>query len=289
MSLPLQYEKYLNFFEEALQRACENMAFEPPVLTESMRYSLRSGGKRLRPVLFLALLDASGCDYQEEAALAVALECVHTYSLVHDDLPAMDNDDFRRGRPSNHKVFGEANAILAGDGLLSYAFDLVLSEGARDSAHLKAGKILSEAAGCSGMISGQSYDLAFTGKQCGEEELFKVYERKTGALLAAPLRMASAISGKNAAFAEGYGAALGALFQITDDIIDEIGECEKVGKTLGKDKAEDKLTAIKVFGLEGALSLADEYAQKCSDALTLFEGDGAFFAELIGHVRRRNK
>lgn len=287
MSMPAGYRKYLDFFEKSLKNACESMQFTPEILTESMRYSLQSGGKRLRPVLFLAMLDACGCDYEKEGVLAVALESVHTYSLVHDDLPAMDNDDFRRGKPSSHKRFGEAHAILAGDALLSYAFDLLLSEAARGEQYRRAAKILSEAAGVDGMISGQSYDIAYTGKTLGKEELFTVYRRKTGALIAAGMKMACAIAQKNEKIAAEYGENLGILFQLTDDFIDEYGESGEAGKTLGKDKRADKLTCIKVFGLEGAEALADEYAEKCRVSLKEFEGDASFFAQLVDCVRDR--
>lgn len=289
MSMPSAYGKYRDFFEKSLEEACAEMHYSPEILTESMRYSLLSGGKRLRPVLFFAMLDACGYDYTKEAALAVALESVHTYSLIHDDLPAMDNDDFRRGRPSSHKKFGEANAILAGDALLSYAFDLVLREGLRGEKFLRAGRALSQAAGVDGMISGQSYDLAFTGKELGKEELLTVYTRKTSALLAAGLVMASEIACKNERFAVEYGKNLGILFQLTDDLIDEYGESSEAGKTLRKDKRADKLTCIKVFGLEGAEALADEYAQKCRDCLRDFAGEGSFFMQLVDCVRDRTK
>ncbi len=289
MSMPVGYEKYLAFFTDALDKMCKEMRFSPDILTESMRYSLQSGGKRLRPVLFAAMLDACGCDYEREAAFAVALECVHAYSLVHDDLPAMDNDDFRRGKPSCHKRFGEAHAILAGDALLSYAFDLLLREAVRGEQYLRAAKILSEAAGAEGMISGQSYDISFTGKSLGKEELITVYKRKTGALIAAGLKMACAIAQKNEQIASEYGENLGILFQLTDDFIDEYGESDEAGKTLGKDKRADKLTCIKVFGLERAEALADEYADKCRASLRGFDGDACFFDRLIDCVRDRTK
>ena len=169
MNFSAQYEIYRAHFEEYLHKTCAGMAFEPKILTESMRYSLLSGGKRLRPVLFFSALETFGARFVGEEALAFAVECIHTYSLIHDDLPAMDNDDLRRGRPSNHKVFGEANAILAGDALLSYAFDILLSEAGRDGAHLRAAQILSKAAGAEGMVAGQSLDLLCTGGAGGEK------------------------------------------------------------------------------------------------------------------------
>ncbi|MDE6676920.1 MAG: polyprenyl synthetase family protein, partial [Clostridia bacterium] len=160
------------------------------VLQESIRYSLLAGGKRIRPVLFLAMLETLGLDYHNERALAVAIECIHTYSLIHDDLPAMDNDDFRRGKPSNHKVFGEANAILAGDGLLSYAFELLIRECYKGVQWVNAAKTLAEAAGLQGMVAGQSADILHSGKpvgEVGEVELEMIHYHKTANLIAAPL------------------------------------------------------------------------------------------------------
>ena len=289
MTLPTAYDEYLNYFERALQSACADMNFGSEILSGSMRYSLQAGGKRLRPVLFFAMLDACGCDYEREATFALALEFIHTYSLIHDDLPAMDNDDYRRGRPSNHKVFGEANAILAGDGLLSYAFELAISEGMRGIQYLKAAAVLANAAGVNGMVAGQSYDLFYTGKNCGEAELFTVYRNKTGALIAAGPRMACAIAQKNENIAKEFGDNLGILFQLTDDLLDEYGDSGEVGKTLHKDKEEDKLTAVKVFGAKKAEALADEFAQKCLDSLNGFDGNDKFFRELVSCVRNRKK
>ena len=284
-----QYEGYRLYFEEALERACEEMAFTPSVLTESMRYSLLSGGKRVRPVLFFAALEAYGQDWREEAGLAVALECVHTYSLIHDDLPAMDDDDMRRGSPSNHKVVGEANAILAGDALLSYAFDLALAEAGRSARHLAAARALSFAAGAKGMVAGQSADLLYTGKNGGEAELAFIDMHKTGRLMAAPVVMAAALAERDTAKAEAFGLALGELFQLTDDILDAAGESAALGKTAGKDAAEDKLTAVKVFGLDGARLRAHSCAARCRRLLEETGAKPAFLARLVEHVLGRDR
>lgn len=283
-----KYEEYCAHFEDYLVQACDSMAFQPSVLTESMRYSLLSGGKRVRPVLFFAALEAFGLNYRGEERLAFALECIHTYSLIHDDLPAMDDDDMRRGRPSNHKVFGEANAILAGDALLSYAFDLLLAESGRSEKHLAAARTLSKAAGADGMVAGQSADLLYTGKNGGEEELAFIYRNKTGRLMAAPVAMAADLAGKNRAEAEAFGLALGALFQLTDDILDEVGESSALGKTTGKDAAEDKLTAVKIFGLEGARRRAAQCAARCRDLLGTMDADRSFLVDLVDRVLMRD-
>ncbi len=284
-----QYQIYLQAFEGALQTMCGEMAYEPALLTESMRYSLLAGGKRIRPVLFFAALDAFGVSYAAEADCALALECIHTYSLIHDDLPAMDNDDFRRGRPSNHKKFGEGNAILAGDALLSLAFDLLLRSCERGEAHIEAARELSRAAGAEGMIAGQSADLFYEGKEAGETELAFVVERKTARLIAAPVVMAACLAGRDAEAARAFGNALGMLFQITDDLLDVKGDEKTVGKTLGKDSAEQKLTYIRVYGVEGAERLADFYASEAHCALAGFRGETGFLKELVNFVRCRKK
>lgn len=279
------YRRYQSAFERALDSACERMCFRPAVLTESMRYSLQLKGKRVRPVLFFAALEALGLDYESEHALAVAIETIHTYSLIHDDLPAMDNDDFRRGKPSSHKQFGEANAILAGDALLSYAFDLLLREGGRSPRHLEAGRLLSACAGPDGMIAGQSADLKYTGKAGGEEELQFIYAHKTGKLITAPVEMAAVLAGCFRSELHTYGENLGALFQLTDDILDEKGTWDAMGKTLGKDRAEDKLTGVKVYGMERAETLADEYAARCREAIAPLCSD--FLNGMVTLVRTR--
>ncbi len=282
-----QYSKYHALFEEALKRFCADMRHEPPVLTESMCYSLLSGGKRVRPVLFFGALDLFGVDPSAETGLAIALECIHTYSLIHDDLPAMDNDDFRRGNPSSHKVFGEANAILAGDALLSEAMCLLLREAGRGERHRSAACCLAEAAGADGMIAGQSADLLYTGKAGGEKELQFIYSRKTGKLIAAPIVMAAHLGGGDVAAAEAFGQALGFLFQLTDDLLDERGESAKMGKTVGKDREEDKLTCVKVYGMERAELQVRQTAEHCRQRLAAFGGN-EFLSSFIDLVQNRD-
>ncbi len=282
-----KYGEYLTYFEKALKELCMQREIFPSVLAESMRYSLLSGGKRVRPVLFFGGLEHFGADYRGETALAAALEYIHTYSLIHDDLPAMDNDDFRRGNLSNHKVFGEANAILAGDALLSEAMCFLLKEGARDARHQSAAQYLAEAAGAQGMVAGQSADLLYTGKTGGEDELRFIYANKTGKLIAAPIVMAAYLCGGDVSAAEKFGNCLGMLFQLTDDLLDEKGDSAKLGKTTGKDRQEDKLTCVKVYGMEQAELLADKTAASCHALLGALGGD-PFFSEMIDLIRSRD-
>lgn len=283
-----KYGEYFDFFEEALKSYCAEMDYRPPILTEGMRYSLLSGGKRVRPVLFFAMLELFGLDYKCESEAALALECIHTYSLIHDDLPAMDNDDYRRGNPSNHKIFGEANAILAGDALLSEACSLLLKQARKSERHLHAAAWLMDAAGANGMIAGQSADLLYTGKNTNADELQFIYAHKTGKLIAAPVVMAAILADADVGIAELFGMELGVLFQLTDDLLDEKGDSEKMGKTLGKDKEEDKATCVKVYGLERSELLADQSAAKCLDYLKKFEGNTSFFEGIVRLVRERD-
>lgn len=288
MTFKEQYDQYLVHFENALKEICARLQTEPEILGESMRYSLLSGGKRIRPVLFYATLDRFGIPWKKENMLAVALECIHTYSLIHDDLPAMDDDDFRRGNPSNHKVYGEANAILAGDGLLSFASSLLLEESGRGGQYLQAARYLMDAAGVFGMLAGQSADLLYENRDCGANILQFIYEHKTGKLLAAPVVMAAILADKNLELAAEFGALLGELFQLTDDILDVKGSGQKMGKTLGKDKAEGKLTCVKVYGLENSERLADRTAEKCLNALQALYGDWDFLRNMVCFIRERD-
>ncbi len=283
-----KYGGYLDFFEAALKKYCAEMNDLPSMLAESMRYSLLSGGKRVRPVLFFAALELFGRDFRGEAPLAVALECIHTYSLIHDDLPAMDDDDYRRGNPSNHKVFGEANAILAGDGLLSEACSMLLHEGMRSEAHLMAAACLMDAAGARGMVAGQSADLLYSGKAGSEEELRYIYEHKTGRLLTAPPVMAAILAGGDEASMRRFGRELGMLFQLTDDLLDVKGNGALMGKTAGKDEREGKLTCVKVFGIEKSERLADAAAADCMAILRAYGGRAAFLEDLVRFVRSRD-
>ncbi len=272
MNFEEQYNCYRTQFERLLECACEDMNFQPPILAESMKYSLLSGGKRLRPVLFFAALDAFGRAYAEEKEIALALECIHTFSLIHDDLPAMDNDDFRRGKPTNHKKFGEANAILAGDALFAYASSLLLEAAEKGENHLRAAQAVLRAAGPLGMVAGQSADLLYgDSKTASARELTFIHAGKTGAMIAASVGAAELIAGREGL--KEFSETLGLLFQLTDDFLDS-GE-------------EGRLTALTVYGKAGAEALADEYEAKCLDALHGADIDTKFLCGLTKSVRRR--
>lgn len=286
----LLYNEYLSEFNSYAEGYVAKLKTKPDVLAESIKYSLLNGGKRIRPVLMLACADVLGVQRAEVLPFALALEMVHTYSLIHDDLPAMDNDDFRRGKPSNHKQFGEANAILAGDGLLNEAYAICFNQCFKGEKYVLASQFLNECAGIYGMIEGQSADLYYTNasKEVTEEELNYIYEHKTGKLLLAPVAIASILSGnKHYLPLEKFGKMLGKLFQMTDDILDVTGEFGTLGKSIGKDSKENKLTCIRLYGLEGAKVRAEMCAQDCQAVLEGVDGDTSFLCALISYVLKR--
>lgn len=288
----LQYQKYQSTFEAYAEEYAQKMRTRPEVLGESMRYSLLNGGKRIRPVLMLACAETLDLEVAEVLPFALALEMIHTYSLIHDDLPAMDNDDFRRGKPSNHKAFGEANAILAGDGLLNEAYAICFRECMKGEKYALASAFLNECAGIYGMIAGQSADLYFSEKEgiAKEKDLAYVYEHKTGKLLLAPIALTSILSGnKYYLELERFGKLLGQLFQMTDDILDVTGDFSTVGKSLRKDEEKNKLTCVRLYGLEGAKVRADICAKDCHSVLEGVNGNTGFLKDLVDYVLTRSK
>lgn len=285
-----KYEGYRARFERELKAYCENMTYEPDVLKESMRYSLLLSGKRIRPVLLLATAEMLGVKEEDVMPFALSIEMIHTYSLIHDDLPAMDNDDFRRGMPSNHKVFGEANAILAGDALLNEGLTLAIGQALKGRSFAQAALFLSECAGAGGMIAGQSEDLLCSKSDSfSERELSFVDSHKTGKLLLAPIVIPAILCDyDDIDTLKAFGEKLGKLFQWTDDILDEEGSFEKMGKTLGKDKNDKKLTCVSLFGLQGAKERADECKEECLSLLSSLKSDASFLREMVVFVRERN-
>lgn len=284
-----RYEEYRSYFVEQLNKACAEITTVPEVLGESMKYSLQLGGKRIRPVLMYAVGDVLGVEREVITPFACALEFIHTYSLIHDDLPEMDNDDFRRGKPSNHKVYGAANAVLAGDGLLNTAYSLLFGECFKGSEHVSAAKFICDAAGIYGMIAGQSADILHeTDDVCDEDTLEYIYENKTAKLLIAAVTVPSVLkNGANYSELKQFGKKLGYLFQLTDDILDAVGSFDKLGKTTGKDKAENKLTAVKLYGVDGCRLRADIVGDDCHKILDGVRGDVEFLHDLVNFVKAR--
>ncbi len=253
---------------------------------QAMRYSLLDAGKRLRAALVLEFGRMSDADPEGAMSLACAVEMVHAYSLIHDDLPCMDNDDFRRGKPSCHKAFGEANALLAGDGLLTLAFETAASAKLPESARLEAVRILSQAAGVAGMIGGQVIDLESEGRQISAELLDTLYALKTGALLRAAAALGCIAGNAPQAIhsaADAYATAYGLAFQITDDILDVVGDAEKLGKPVGSDGENRKTTYVTLFGIDGARQRAAEQIQKAMRSAEQLPDNGflLWLAELV--------
>jgi geranylgeranyl diphosphate synthase type II len=265
----------------------------PSPLREAMAYSLTAGGKRIRPVLLLAAGNAVGGSEEELLPFACAVEYVHTYSLIHDDLPAMDDDDFRRGKPTCHKAYGEATAILAGDGLLTEAFRLMAESplaSKRPARAVLAIADLARAVGAEGMVGGQQLDLDASPGISAPAEVQEIQLRKTAALIASCTRMGGILGGGDAALVAAlgdFGTRLGILFQITDDILDETGSFEEMGKGTSKDRARGKWTYPVAFGMEAAVGRAGELGREALDALAAFGPEGEPLRELVRMVQVR--
>ncbi len=275
-ALKSKADEYISSFADALDGQDK--------LVAAMKYSLNAGGKRVRFVLALAAAKVYGVGEEDIMPFALAVELIHTYSLIHDDLPALDNDDMRRGKPSNHKVFGEDFAVIAGDGLLNLAYEVLLS--ACDTPFkVRAAAKIAELAGYRGMVGGQAYDLDSSGKT-GEEYLYKIQLGKTCALIAAPLVAAEILAGKSGKDMLEVGKNLGLIFQFGDDLLDVFGEKATVGKTLGKDKNENKLTALNVYGVEKTKQIMQELCEKTVEKLKKI-GSAEFLEEFAKSLLTR--
>jgi len=263
------YEAYRAMAEAGLEKffsGGENMPFHR--LIEAMRYSLLAGGKRVRPVLVLAFCKAAGGDPEKAVPVACAAEMLHTYSLIHDDLPCMDNDSLRRGKPTNHVVFGEFTATLAGDALQAEAFGAILRADLPAEIRADCAEALAMAAGVDGICGGQQLDMEGNGGALEEQQLIEIQSRKTGSLLSVACLMGAIVGSASARQKEAaqiYGAALGAAFQIRDDMLDELSTTEELGKPIGSDKREEKTTFMSLYGRERCelqISALTEYAKK---------------------------
>jgi geranylgeranyl diphosphate synthase type II len=277
----------------ALDRFLPAASTKPATIHRAMRYSLFAGGKRLRPALCLAA--ATACDGREAEAmpLACAVECIHTYSLIHDDLPAMDNDDYRRGKLTNHKVFGEGIAILAGDALLTQAFEIAArGKGWPRYSHQQVILELSRAAGSLELIAGQVADLEGEGKRISAKQLRYIHERKTSALLCCSARlggMSANCTQRQLKALTDFGYHVGLAFQIIDDILDVTQTTEQLGKTAGKDTKAQKATYPAIVGLKKSRKLAEELTERAFRALRPFKGKATALEALAGHLLRRDR
>ncbi len=264
----------------------------PPVIYEAMRYSLFAGGKRLRPILLMAAADAAGSDGAKYLHVACGLEMIHTYSLIHDDLPAMDDDDYRRGKLTNHKVYGDGMAVLAGDGLLTAAFEAMLGQPDVEAATLVAVvREVAAAAGAAGMVGGQAVDLQSAGREIDGDTLKYMHRAKTGALFRAAIRagamLAGASAAKLAALTE-YAEQFGLAFQITDDILDVAGDAAKIGKPVGSDEKNRKATYVSLYSLAEARQMAGVAVAAALAALEGFGPEAGVLRELVDYLLARD-
>ena len=291
MCVKTDFDVRMAMYREAVNErlnACFSDELPQKTVFEAMRYSLLAGGKRIRPILTLEFCRACGGDWQTAMPFAAAIEMVHTYSLIHDDLPCMDNDDYRRGRLTNHKVYGEANAMLAGDGLLTAAFEAASAADCAPEKTVAAIRVLSVCAGSLGMIGGQVLDLEGEQKKLGESEIRNVHHLKTGALLKAACQMGAIVGGGNAAQIEAagsYAEHLGLAFQTRDDMLDVIGDAKKLGKATGMDGKKNTLVGL--FGIDRCAELVQKETDAAVAALLVFR-DSEFLATLAGLLAGRD-
>ncbi|MDY0408396.1 polyprenyl synthetase family protein [Virgibacillus soli] len=264
----------------------------PKVLKDAMLYSLEAGGKRLRPVLLAASYGAFQTGTDKILTSAVALEMIHTYSLIHDDLPAMDNDDYRRGKLTNHKAFNEAIAILAGDALLTYSFEIIANDPLLSSDEkVTILQMLSRASGPHGMVAGQIYDMEAEDKAISLEQLENIHALKTGELVGFAVKAGAFLgnaSEEQLKHLEKFAYYLGILFQVQDDILDIEGDEEKLGKSVGSDIDQNKSTYPKLLGLNGAKKLKLEYANKAKESLKMAQANTDILMNLIDHFSQRD-
>lgn len=287
------WKKRRELVEAALAEELAKTPVLDATLRASMEYSLMAGGKRLRPILLMAAADAVGADGTKFLSVACALEMIHTYSLIHDDLPAMDDDALRRGKATNHVVYGDGIAILAGDALLTLAFTVILRQkDVSAETLLRVVDEISRAAGAEGMVGGQALDLEAENRQITMEELRSVHRGKTGALFCAALRSGAILAGateEQLAALTSYADHFGLAFQITDDILDVIGSAEEIGKPVGSDEKNNKSTYVSLTSLPEAQALACCTAEAAEEALSIFGAEADFLRGLVSYLVNRKQ
>jgi geranylgeranyl diphosphate synthase type II len=296
-SRPFDLQAYLESRTERINQALDEFlpgeSTRPVTIHKAMRYSLFAGGKRMRPALCLAAAEACGGDEADALPLACAVECIHTYSLIHDDLPAMDNDDFRRGKPTNHKVFGEGIAVLAGDALLTQAFEIAAqAKGWPRYPHQTLVLEIARASGSLQLIAGQVADLEAEGKKISAAELKYIHERKTSALLCCSARLGGMSANCTPAQLQAltdFGYNVGLAFQIIDDILDITQTSEQLGKTAGKDTQAQKATYPSIIGMDRSRKLARELTERAFEALQGFKKRAAALDALAHYLLVRDR
>lgn len=295
MNFKEELKKYQKLVNEQLLKYVRNEKCPEEILNSSMEYSLMAGGKRLRPILVIATYELFKKDIEKCMPFAIAIEMIHNFSLIHDDLPAIDNDDFRHGKPTNHKKFNEATAILAGDGLLNNAYmviskDLEISNNDELLNKVKIFKEFSEAV--DRMIAGEYVDTEFEGKEISKEYLEYIHKNKTGALLKLSVRMGAMLADATTDDLENltsYAEKIGLAFQIKDDILSEEGNEEVLGKPVGNDKLLGKCTYVSKYGLEGAKEILSKITKEAIEKLDRYNEKAEFLVELAKYIENRNK
>ena len=284
--------EYKNLVDSKLSEFFNPSGMSYDGLLESMHYSLTAGGKRIRPTLVLEFCRISGGDVEKALPVACAIEMLHTYSLIHDDLPCMDNDELRRGKPTNHVVYGECTATLAGDALQAEAFGTIARSELPAENKIACVEILADAVGSDGMCAGQYLDMVGESKRLTEEELDDINSRKTGALLIAACRMGVAAAGGSGEMLEAaahYGACVGAAFQIRDDILDVISTSEELGKPIGSDAQEHKNTYMALLGESKCMEMIEKLTNQAKSALCGAFDDTKFLCDLADSMVTRRK
>lgn len=281
MTYEAQYAGYLSQAQQALEAACDEVLCPGSRVSEAARYSLLGGGKRVRAVLCIAACDMLGGNVALAARYAAGLEMLHCYSLIHDDLPCMDNDDMRHGRPSCHKAYGEATALLAGDALLTAAFETLACAGQGTPAqNAQAVAVLSAAAGARGMVRGQELDLAYEAVPASEAQLCEVHRNKTGMLIAAAAQLGAVASGASQAQQDAlrqFAFSVGLVFQMVDDVLDVVSTTQELGKPVGSDAQNGKTTFVTLHGVEGTRALAARTtAEACRMLASTFDENAGF-------------
>ena len=293
MDFKTELKMYQDIVNKELEKYIRKNKCIEKVLNSAMEYSLMAGGKRLRPILVIATYKLFKENIEECMPYAVAIEMVHNFSLIHDDLPAMDNDDYRRGKLTNHKVFGEALAILAGDALLTMAFEIIATDKNVDAeTKVKIITEMSKAAGAEGMVGGQVIDMQSENKKIDIQTLKQMHAAKTGALFCAAIRSGAILAGadeKQLANLTEYARQFGLAFQITDDILDVVGDEKTIGKPVGSDEKNHKSTYVTLGSLESAKALAQEAVDKAKASLVDFGENAEFLRALVDYLITRNK
>lgn len=282
-----------NLVNDELEKYLKKDECPEKVLNEAVKYSLMAGGKRIRPVLIMSAYTLFRDGYEHVLPFAVAMEMVHTFSLIHDDLPGIDNDDYRRGKPTNHKKYNEATAILAGDSLLNYAYNLIIHDiNNSDECKLEKLQALQELSeGIDRMIAGEYVDTEFEGKEISSQYLEYMHENKTGALIKASVRIGAIMAGADNESINKltrYAEKIGLAFQIKDDILSEIGDSKELGKPVGNDRERGKCTYTTKYGLEEAQKMLNDITEEAVNIISSFD-NGEFLKELALYVANRNK